>query len=223
MEIWLDTCDTQVITNACRLGFIFGVTTNPTILAEARDDAEHVICKLLEVQDGPVAVQVTSDNAPGMIKQAVALHAYSDRIIVKVPVVQQGLIAMKTLAQEGVSVMATAVFQPNQALLAGLAGAEYVAPYVSRMIDDGIDAYTALQMMLTMYRHYNLKTKILAAALRTTDQITTLATMGICAITLKSALFSQFIGDDPLTVECLRAFTEDWESRHHQAQTALAL
>lgn len=219
MELWLDTCDAQVVTNACRLGIIYGVTTNPTILAESRDDVENVINKLLDIQDGPIAIQVTADNAPEMIKQAVALHAFSDRIIVKVPVIQQGLMAMKELVQEGVAVMATAVFQPNQALLAALAGADYVAPYVSRMFDAGVDAYGALQTMVTMYRHYGLKTKILAAALRTTDQITTCASMGISAVTLKSSLFSQFIADDPSTVGCLKTFAEDWESRPHNAVT----
>lgn len=223
MEIWLDTCDTQVIAAANRLGIVYGVTTNPSILAEAPDDHENVINKILDIQDGPIAVQVTADNAPEMIKQAIALHTFSDRIIVKVPVVQQGLIAIKELVNEGVAIMATAVFQPNQALLAALAGAHYVAPYVCRMFDSGVDAYTALQTMLTMYRHYELNTKIIAAALRTTDQITTCGAMGIPAVTLKSALFSQFIADDSATLECLKVFAEDWESRAHNAPAALAL
>lgn len=223
MEVWLDTCDSQVITHACRLGIIYGVTTNPSILAEAHEDLEKIINSILDIQDGPVAIQVTADNAPEMIKQAIALHTFSDRIVVKVPVVQQGLIAMKALVQEGVPIMGTAVFQPNQALLAALAGADYVAPYVSRMFDAGIDAYSALETMMTMYRNYGFKTKILAAALRTTDQLMTCGTMGIPAATLKSSLFSQVVADDEAAKACIKVFAEDWEARDHHAHSILAL
>lgn len=221
MEIWLDTCDSQIISAACRLGILFGVTTNPSILASAKENHDRVISRLLDVQEGPLAVQVTADTADEMIKQALALHSFSDRIIVKVPVVQEGLAAMKTLGKEGVSVMATAVFQPNQALLAAIAGADYVAPYLCRMFDEGIDAYAALETIVSIYEKYEFKTKILGAALRTTDQITACASLGISAVTLKSTLFSQFIADETATLNSLRAFAEDWEACEHQTLAAL--
>lgn len=212
MEIWLDTCDTRVISTACRLGIIYGVTTNPSILANAQENHEKVISQLLEIQDGPLAVQVTSEDANEMIKQGLALHSVSDRIIVKIPVIQEGFVAMKALVQEGVSIMATAVFNPNQALLAAIAGADYVAPYFGRMLDEGLDAQTALETMVLIYKNYQFKTKILAAALRTTDQITACASLGILAVTLKSSLFSQFVANDHSTLNCLSAFAEDWEA-----------
>lgn len=222
MEIWLDTCDIEIISKACRLGLLYGVTTNPSILAGSNENHEVVINRLLEIQDGPLAVQVTANRAEEMIKQAFALHSFSDRIIVKIPVVREGLIAMKTLVEEGVSIMATAVFHPNQALLAGLAGVDYIAPYICRMFDEGIDAYSSLETMVTIYKNYQFTTKILAAALRTVDQITTCASMGIPAVTLKSMLYSQFVADDKATLNSLNAFEEDWHACPFPTLPALA-
>lgn len=221
MEIWLDTCDSRVISHANRLGIIHGVTTNPSLLAGAKEDHDKVIHRLLDVQDGPLAVQVTAMEADEMIRQALALQAISDRIIVKIPVIQEGLTAMKTLVEEGIAIMATAVFQPNQALLAALAGADYVAPYLSRMFDEGIDAYASLDTMASIYKNYQFKTKILAAALRTTDQITTCAAAGVAAVTLKSMLYSQFVANEQATLNSLRAFAEEWEAREHPTLSAL--
>lgn len=212
MELWLDTCEPQVIISAQKLGIIKGVTTNPKILAESRTDPEQVINKLLNIQEGPIAVQVTADTDSEMIQQGVALHALSERLIVKVPVTQQGLIAMKELVKEGIYVMATAVFHAHQVMLAGIAGADYVAPYVSRMIDSGIDATKELEAMVAINRAYGFKTKILAAALRNVEQVMACARLGISAATMKSALFSQFIADDPQTTQCLREFADAWES-----------
>lgn len=221
MEIWLDTCDSKVIEQANHLGIIYGVTTNPSILAAAKDDHNQVIQRLLDIQDGPLAVQVTAFDADEMIHQGMALHVISDRIIVKIPVIQEGLVAIKSLVQEGVSVMATAVFQCNQALLAALAGADYVAPYLSRMFDEGIDAYASLDSMVTIYKNYQFKTKILAAALRTTDQITACASAGVAAVTLKSTLYSQFVANEQATMNSLRAFAQEWEAREHPTLACL--
>ena len=221
MEIWLDTCDSEIISNANRLGIIHGVTTNPSILAKAGEDHEIVINRILDNQNGPVAVQVTAYNADGMIKQALALHSISDKIIVKIPVVQDGLVAIKYLSRENIPVMATAVFQPNQALLAALAGADYVAPYVGRIFDEGIDAYNALEMMKTIYKSYGFKTKILAAALRTPDQMMMCARLGIHAVTIKSTLFSEFTADDESTLNCLSVFAEDWDACKTRVLSAL--
>lgn len=222
MEIWLDTCDSEIILNAKRLGILHGVTTNPSILAKAGEDHDKIISNLLEVQNGPVAVQVTAYNAESMIKQGLALRSISDRIIVKVPVVQDGLAAIRYLSRENVRVMATAIFQPQQALLAALAGADYVAPYVGRMLDEGMDAFDALDSMKSIYKSYQFKTKILAAALRTPEQVMVCARMGIQAVTLKSTLFSQFTADSELTLNCLNVFAEDWEACQHRTLPALA-
>lgn len=221
MELWLDSCNSDEVLTASRFGNLFGVTTNPSLLAKATGNPEKIISKLLEVQDGPVAVQVIVDQHEDILRSGMSLHKFSDRIFVKVPVTQEGLIAMKQLTESGVSVMATAVFHPNQALLAALAGAKYVAPYVGRMFDVGIDAYPALQSMLNIYRLYDFKTKILAAALRTPERVTACAELGVSAATLKYALFEQFHADDPNTSEALHGFDADW--RMHRSENATLL
>lgn len=223
MEIWLDTCDPQAIAAACSFGIVYGITTNPSILAGTHEDPEKVINNLLDLQDGPIAIQVTANNSQEMIRQAKALHSFSDRIIIKVPVTQQGLITIKTLSSEEISTMATAVFQPTQALLAALAGADYVAPYLGRMFDAGIDAYASLQSMVNIYRQQGLKTRILAAAIKSTDQIIACAEMGITAVTLKNALFGQLLADDAYTLDSLKTFAEDWESRKFQSTSNIVL
>jgi transaldolase len=211
MEIWLDTCNIQAIKAACRYGIIFGITTNPSILSKAGVDPEAVINKMLDEQDGPVAVQVVADKAEEIIHQALKLHSISERIIVKVPVTQQGFISMKALSEHEVPIMATAVYNPNQALLAGLTGANYLAPYVGRMYSSGIDAIEALQSIKVIYDHYKIETHIIAAALQSPEQITVCAKMGIHAVTLKESLFNQFMADDSCTLESLEGFTADWE------------
>lgn len=211
MEIWLDTCNSQVIKAAGQYGIIFGITTNPSILSKAQTDPEAVIHRLLDEQDGLVAVQVVADRADEMIRQALKLHSISDRIIVKVPVTQQGLIAMKTLSEREVPLMATAVFNPNQALLAALAGADYLAPYVGRMYSSGIDAIEALQTIKAIYDHYKIETRIIAAALQSPEQITVCAKIGMHAVTLKESLFNQFMANDSCTLESMEGFAADWE------------
>ncbi len=223
MEIWLDTCDTKAIAHADRFGVIAGVTTNPTILSQSTHELEQIIFALLEVQKGPVCVQILAEEADEIIKKAITLNAFSSRIIVKIPVTEDGLIAIKALSDKKIPTLATAIFEPRQALMAALAGANYAAPYVGRMFDAGIEAYSSLQTMMNIYKQFNFKTKILAAALRTTEQIIACAEIGIHAVTLKNSLFSQLIADDPLTAESLRGFAEDWEAREHKKSPLIAL
>lgn len=223
MDIWLDTCDRQEVIDAGRFGIICGVTTNPSILAKDGEDPEKIINMLLEVQDGPVAVQVLGDSEQEMIDKALALHAFSDKVIVKLPVTQQGLLAMNHLyMEEEVPVMATAVFQPVQALLASLAGAAYVAPYVGRMSDAGINFYQALSSMSTIARQYQFKTKILAAV-KTVAQMMSCAELGIDAVTLKPALFKEMIADDRLTLEAIQEFNKDWQKNSYREASLLSL
>ena len=213
MEIWLDTCNIETINKISQYGILHGVTTNPTILAASEQNHKELVNKLLEIQDGPIAIQVTGETAKDMVKQAIALHGFSDRILIKIPAIQEGLIAMKILSEQEISFLATAVFQPAQAILAAIAGADYIAPYIGRMLDNGIDAFKTLETILKAYHHYEFKTKILAAALRSADQIITCASMGVHAVTLKDSLASEFIADDKQAIACRRNFANKWETR----------
>ena len=223
MEVWLDTCDINVVTEANRFGFIYGITTNPTILASANEDPETVLNQLLAIQDGPITVQITADNSDEMIKRALGLRVFSDRIIIKIPVTQQGLVAIKNIRQEDIPVMATAVFSPTQALLAALAGANYVASYFGRMIDGGIDAQATVQSILTIFRKHSFDTKLLVASLKTVDQISSCAEMGVDAITVKKTLFNEWVSDNDYTLDSLKTFAADWKARDQPKTSALIL
>lgn len=204
-------------------GLVYGVTTNPSLLGKVEQDPEKVINALLDVQDGPLAVQVTATDADEMVRRALCLHAFSDRIIVKVPVTQQGLIAIKQLAEQEVATMATAVFHTHQAFLAAQAGAAYVAPYVGRMLNAGIDAFKVMREILRIYHAYNYPTKVIAAALQSVEQVTACAEIGLPAVTLKMSLFSQLVGDDPLTAEALQGFAADWHKNAYNADSILTI
>ncbi len=204
MEIWLDTINLELVEKAAKMGVLHGVTTNPSILAKAAPHPLDALQMLLEVQKGPVTCQVVADEAKKMIEQGEMLYSISERIIVKIPVTKSGLEAIRYLHSYQIKTMATVVYHPRQALLASLAGAEYIALYFSRIQDAGQDALNTARQML------NLPSKILAASLRTVEQIEQLSEINIDAITLKDPLFEAFTADHPLTLENIKSFQQEW-------------
>jgi TalC/MipB family fructose-6-phosphate aldolase len=205
MEIWLDTIDRATIEQAKDLGLLFGVTTNPAILAEANAAAEDVLEEMLTYFSGPLAVQVTLPSAAEMIEQGKDLNDFSTRIIVKVPVTEAGIEAIYRLSHIGIPVMATAIFTPMQALLAIKAGARYLAPYFSYLKEQAFPTCLAIQRMLTP------KSKLLVAALATKEQVAQCAEAGFAAVTLKASLFRECLTTPPETLEHLTRFEEAWK------------
>ncbi|MCE2982480.1 MAG: hypothetical protein LW832_02825 [Parachlamydia sp.] len=211
MEIWLDTTQIETIQYAERLGILKGVTTNPTLIAGAKRPMQALLEEILQVQEGFVTVQATGRTWQEMVKQGQALYAFSNRIIVKVPITKQGLEAIHTLASEGIPTMATVLFHPRQALMAALAGAYYVAPYLSRIEAGGENPMEMLAMTQDIFRNYQLQTKILAASIHHVQQVLQCASLGIFGATLKADLFEKLIVDHPLTEEGVDRFEEDWK------------
>lgn len=210
MKIWLDTTNIELITAADSAGFLFGVTTNPALIAQSGKSMKEVLRSLLDCQDGPITAQVLDQTAEGMIEQGKKLYDFSDRIIVKVPVTEQGLKAIHVLSHEQISVMATVVFEPHQALLAALAGAHYVAPYVGQIDKNGKNPWDILKSMLTIFQNNQIKTQILAASISTIEQVTKCAEIGIQHITLKDDTFKKLISTVSLTQERVDHFTSVW-------------
>jgi transaldolase len=213
MKIWLDTTNPETVKHAIEFGLPFGVTTNPALIAGAGKPMESVLRELLDLQDGPVTAQVIAHNAPGMIQQGKELYDFSDRIVVKIPITKEGLQAIRWLSQNQIPVMATVLFQPYQGLLAALAGAQYVAPYLSKIELNGSNPWEILSSMTKMYQHYHLDTKILAASISSLEQIQTCAEMGIPHITLKESTFNDLLETNSLTQERVNHFTDLWEQR----------
>jgi TalC/MipB family fructose-6-phosphate aldolase len=210
MEIWLDTSNVNFVAYAHGLGILQGVTTNPTILAVSKVCPQELIGKLLEVQNGVVAIQVLSDDVEEMCKQAKMLSAISNRILVKIPVTQNGIRTIYALNQEGVPTLATAIFELHQALLAFKAGASYLAPYLGRIADTGKNPIQVISQMHAMKLHYGFNGKIMGAGIRELTTAMACIENGICAMTLSEKIFSELVQDYEPTLLALEKFSEDW-------------
>lgn len=210
MEIWLDTSNGKAVKKAAQLGVLGGVTTNPTIIADSKNDLQVVLKDLLHFQEGPVAVQVLADETRDMVQQGQTLFSFSNRIIIKVPVNKKGLEALHLLSRQGITTMATVVMTPTQALMAALAGADYIAPYVSQLehVQKG-DPCLVLETMMKVFQNYRLKTKILGASIKDAEQALRCAEVGIFGVTLKESIFDTLVEDHPKTTERVQKFNED--------------
>ncbi len=212
MDIWLDTTNIGVIEKAVRLGLLYGITTNPSLIAYTKRDLEEVLEDLLDHQEGPVTAQVVANTVDDMVQQGQILYSFSNRIIVKVPITEKGLEAIHLLSRQGIPTMATAIFHSRQAFLAATAGADYVAPYLSRLENEGKDPWALLSSIWQIFTTFKLNTKILVASIKNVDQIIRCAEMGMHAVTIKDALFEQFIENDHMTDQAMSQFAEDWKS-----------
>lgn len=218
MELWLDTIDFDLIQNAVRQLLITGITTNPSILSKLNGKCDDTIKKLLDIQSGFLAVQVTADTPNKMIVQACHLNKLSDRIIVKVPVTQNGLYVIRHLTRENISTMATAIFEPTQVYLSILAGAKYAAPYLGRIekIDGNLNS---IKNMLAMIKIHNSSLKLLAASIKSKEQILDCLLSGCHAITLPEDTYKLLLSDNSSTMECLHKFKADWDASNLASQS----
>ncbi len=208
MEIWLDTIDLAVINDAAKVGIIAGVTTNPSILSKATNVGK-TLEKLLGLQQGPVAAQVTSSNAKDMIEEGRKIASYSERMIVKVPMNKEGLITIKQLVSENIPVLGTSILFPQQALLATVLGTSYISPYFSHM-GDGETAIDLLRIMVEILKKSNGPTKMLAASLREVQHIINCALLGVEAVTIKPDLFEKLVSNHPSVEGFLLKFNSEW-------------
>lgn len=206
MKIWLDTTNLDTIRQASNLGILYGVTTNPALISQSQLSLKEVLQSLLEQQEGPITGQVLAADIQGMVEQGNALYNLSDRIIVKIPVSEQGLEAINILSKQGICVMATIVLHPHQALLAAIAGARYVAPYVSHIEQLGSNPWGDLESMQKTFNHYAFPTEILAASLRSVAHVQKCAEMGIPHVTIKDKLFQELIATTAPTQERIDHF-----------------
>ncbi len=206
MEIWMDTARDKVVDKAKAIGVLHGITTNPKLIADSGLPLETVIANMLAKQDGPVAVQVMEDEVEAIVRQGEAFDARSHRLIVKIPVTVNGLIATHRLARLGITVMATAVFEPYQALLAMRAGAGYIALYYGRISDQGHDPEAVLKQTLAIKNRYKYETKILVASIRELESVNKIAELGADAATFGEALFEEMIGVHPGISKALDEF-----------------
>ena len=221
MKIWLDTIDCEAIADGVNTGILFGVTTNPSILSTTQN-VRQTLSKILDLQPGPVAVQVTSTDPEEMVDEGMRIFEFSSRIIIKVPVNRNGLIAIKKLKEHHIPIMGTAVLFPAQVLLASTLEVPYIAPYFSHM-GDFIEASATLKKMQEILLANHSSTNILAASLKQIDHILYCASLGIEAITIKPDLYYKLIAEHPLIEGFIQKFQSDWNRTHGQISIKEAL
>ena len=213
MELYLDTSDVAAVKALARILPLAGVTTNPSIVATGKETLEVLLPQLQEAMGGQgrLFAQVMATTAEGMVSDARKLRTIIADIVVKVPVTAEGLAAIKLLKEEGIPTLGTAVYGAAQGLLAALAGAEYVAPYVNRVDaqgGDGIQTVTDLQTLLTMHAPH---AKVLAASFKTPRQALDCLLAGCESITLPLDMAQQFI-TSPAVDAAIVKFEQDWQS-----------
>lgn len=220
-EFWIDSIDIDVIEDAKNLSVLHGVTTNPTLLSKGAGDPLKIIKQLLEVFDGPLAVQVTTLDYQDMVHQAKSLRQISDRIIVKIPCIQAGYRAMRDLRSLNIPVMATAIYTIRQYILASAYGAQYAAPYFNRMVKylnekSGctVEAYqqTIETIKQMLFLSYTRSTKILLAAIDSPEQLDDLLVIGARYATLRSDVYQAWMSDFEKTIIDLSNFQKDWKN-----------
>lgn len=211
MQIWLDTINLEVVEDAARRGLLSGVTTNPSILSRTKN-VKETLSELLKIQPGPLAIQVTSNDAQKMVQEGERIFQFSKRAVIKVPVNRNGLEAMRHLRQENIPVLGTGVFNPTQALLAAHHGAAYIAPYYAHI---GEKAQETLKTISSLLK--SRQTKILVASLRTLEDLITCSLIGVEAITIKDDLYQKLIADHEQLEAFIQKFSAEWQQTHGTA------
>jgi transaldolase len=210
MKIFIDTADIGEIREAHALGVLDGVTTNPSLVAKTGKPFTKVLEEICEVVSGPVSAEVVSLDAPTMVKEARELAKIADNIVVKVPLVTEGLKATKVLSDEGIDTNVTLCFSPVQAWLAAKAGATYISPFVGRLDDISHVGMELIEQVLTIYRNYDFDTQVLVASVRHPVHVLDAAMMGAHVATIPFKVIGQ-LAKHPLTDAGLARFLEDWK------------
>ncbi len=210
MKFFLDTGNIDEIREAILLGMVDGVTTNPTLVAKENKDFDSVVGEILRIVDGPVSLEVVSLEAPGMIQEGKKLAERGDNVVVKIPMIAEGLKATRALADEGIAVNQTLVFSPAQALLAAKAGASYVSPFVGRLDDVSHFGMDLVKQIMTIFENYDLGCEVIVASIRNPLHVVDAALVGAHIATMPFKVLQQLIRH-PLTDIGVEKFLADWE------------
>jgi transaldolase len=212
MKFFLDTANVKEIQEAASWGLLDGVTTNPSLVAKEGRSFKEVLVEICNIVDGPISAEVVSLEADAMVKEGKGLAKIHKNIVVKVPLIAEGLKATKRLAAEGIKVNVTLCFSPTQALLAAKAGAWCVSPFIGRLDDISSNGMELIRQILTIYRNYDYKTQVLVASVRHPQHVVEAALAGGHICTMPFSIFQQMV-KHPLTDSGLKKFLADWDAQ----------
>jgi transaldolase len=211
MKFFIDSANIDEIREAASFGIIDGVTTNPSLVAKEGKNFRKLLDEILQVVDGPISAEVVSVQAGDMLKEARELSAIHPNIVVKIPLIKEGLKAVCVLKAEGIKTNVTLCFSANQALLAAKAGATYVSPFIGRLDDLSTDGMELIEQIVTIYQNYNFETQVLAASIRHPVHVLQSALMGAHVATLPYKII-ELLFHHPLTDAGLEKFLSDWKN-----------
>jgi len=209
MKIFIDSANVEEIKEINDMGFLAGVTTNPTLVAKEKRNYHEVIKEICNIVDGPVSAEVISIDYQEMIKEGRELAAIHPNVVIKIPLTEDGLKAIKTLKAEGISSNATLIFSASQALLAALAGAKFVSPFIGRVDDISNDGLCLLEDIVTIFNNHIIDTEVIAASIRHPMHVVESAKLGSHIATIPYGLIKQMI-KHPLTDTGIERFLNDW-------------
>ncbi|WP_259049015.1 fructose-6-phosphate aldolase [Klebsiella sp. BIGb0407] len=217
MELYLDTANVAEVERLARIFPLSGVTTNPSIIAAGGQSIWDVLPKLAQAigPQGKLFAQVMKPDAQGMVEEAQRLVAHIPGIVVKIPVTFEGLVAIKQLKKMGIPTLGTTVYSAAQGLLAAMAGAEYIAPYVNRVDAQGGDAIRMVEELQSLLKQHVPGCKVLAASFKTPRQALDCLLAGCEAITLPLDIAQQFLAA-PAVNAAIEKFEQDWYSTFGQ-------
>lgn len=210
MKFFIDTADINEIRQAAQMGLLDGVTTNPSLVAKTGKTFRQVLAEILEIVDGPVSAEVTSVDFEGIVKEAEELAALHKNIVVKIPIIAEGLKAVKWCTEHGIKTNVTLCFHPLQALLAAKAGATYISPFVGRLDDISTNGMELVSQIRTIYDNYGFDTEVLVASVRHPMHVVEAALMGADVATVPFNVIAGLL-KHPLTDTGLEKFLSDWK------------
>jgi transaldolase len=208
MKIFLDSANLASIRKYNDMGLIDGITTNPTLLSKEKEDPADLMREIVRTVGGPVSLEVVGTKTEEMVEEAHRLMKYGQNVVVKIPMMSDGLRAVRQLTRDGIPINVTLIFSANQAILAAKAGASYVSPFIGRLDDAGQDGMTLIKEIVQIFRNYEFNTKVLVASIRHPLHVIEAGRIGAQIVTLPPDILAKMI-THPLTDKGLAAFLAD--------------
>ncbi len=209
MKIFIDSANIKEIREAKELGLVDGVTTNPTLIAKEGEPMERLIKRIAQEVNGPINVEVTGLTKDEIIKEARIFSTWGEDIVIKIPITEEGLKAVRILTSEGIKTNVTLLFSPSQAILASKAGATYICPFLGRLDDISFNGIELIRQIKGIYKNYeDIKTKIIVASVRNPIHVIEAALIGADVVTIPPTIIKQMF-KHPLTDKGIAQFLED--------------
>lgn len=212
MKFFIDTANIEEIKKGLEIGMVDGVTTNPSLVSKEQRPFNDILADICALVDGPISAEVVSLDADGMVAEARELAKIHDNIVVKVPMIEEGLKAVKRLSSENIKTNVTLVFSSTQALLAAKAGATYISPFVGRLDDISQDGMGLISDIMTILRNYGFSSEVIVASVRSPMHVVQSALIGADIATIPYKVIAQ-LARHPLTDIGMEQFLADWEKR----------